>query len=171
MAYNKHFVAALELMRDVADKKNDDYADDFNPYSNFEGAATLTGQTVEQVLFTLIGVKAERLRQLMAGKEPANEPKRDSVLDLAVYAALWLSWLLRWEERFEPPSLEEAYQQYVHQEEVDYGDYLQLKPEKQAEAERYIEQTWAKGFNPDQGVYLGPQPKTGSGGTKQREES
>jgi hypothetical protein len=93
MAQNPHFLQALDRMRDVHDRKNNDYAADDNPYSNFEGVAQLTGLSVEQVFFTLIGIKAERLKQLLSGKEVNFESKEDSVLDLAVYAALWLSWL------------------------------------------------------------------------------
>jgi hypothetical protein len=92
MSRNPKFDAYLENMREIHDKKNSDYADDANPYSNFEGAARIAGVTVDTVFHVLLGVKMERLRQLVSGKEPNFESLDDTVLDLANYAALWGSY-------------------------------------------------------------------------------
>ena len=79
----------FDRMRATVESKAGDYADDGNVYSNFEGAAHVAGITVDQVFMTLIGVKVERLRQLMSGKEPNHEAIDDTRIDLANYAALW----------------------------------------------------------------------------------
>jgi len=92
MSRNPRFDAYLEHMHEIHEGKNADYSDDSNPYSNFEGTAELTGLTTEQVFHVQLGNKMERLRQLMSGKEPNHESLDDTILDLAVYAALWGSW-------------------------------------------------------------------------------
>lgn len=86
---NHPVLAVLDRMRATVESKANDYADDGNVYSNFEGAALLANITVDQVFMVLIGVKVERLRQLMAGKEPNHEAIDDTRIDLANYAALW----------------------------------------------------------------------------------
>ncbi len=91
--------AVFDRMRDTVKSKANDYADDGNVYSNFEGAAHLAGITVDEVFMTLIGVKVERLRQLMAGKEPNHEAIDDTRIDLANYAALWQGYAEE-QERF-----------------------------------------------------------------------
>jgi hypothetical protein len=89
---NPYFNAVLDRMRETHDRKNQDYADDDNPYSNFEGAAKLTGLNVEQVFAVLIGIKVERLRQMISGKVPNYEKADDTLLDIANYSSLWLSY-------------------------------------------------------------------------------
>lgn len=79
-------------MAHVHDAKNSDYADDGNPYSNFELAATMAGCPVDTVFRVLIGVKMARLDELLKGKTPKHESIEDSLLDLSVYAALWASY-------------------------------------------------------------------------------
>ena len=86
---NHPVFAVFDRMRATVQSKAGDYADDGNVYSNFEGAAHLAGTTVDEVFMTLIGVKVERLRQLMAGKVPNHEAIDDTRIDLANYAALW----------------------------------------------------------------------------------
>ncbi len=86
---NHPVFAVFDRMRATVESKANDYADDSNVYSNFEGAAHLAGITVDEVFMVLIGVKVERLRQLMAGKEPNHEAIDDTRIDLANYAALW----------------------------------------------------------------------------------
>ena len=89
MARNPAFDALLQRMADIHDKKNEDYAQDGNPYSNFEEAAAAAGVTVDQVFAVLMGIKQARLKELMrSGKVPNNESTQDTKLDLAVYAAL-----------------------------------------------------------------------------------
>lgn len=93
MARNPDFDAVLQQMEAVHDAKNEDYASGSNPYSNFEGSAAISGQSVDKVFQTMIGIKMERLKQLVGtGKVPNHESVDDSILDLANYAALWLSY-------------------------------------------------------------------------------
>jgi hypothetical protein len=92
---NPLFNAVLDRMREVHDKKNHDYADDDNPFSNFEGAARMSGLSAEQVLHVMMSIKLERLRQLVSGKEPNFEGVEDTLLDLANYAAIWLAYRLK----------------------------------------------------------------------------
>ena len=87
--HNHPVYAVFDKMRATVESKAGDYADDGNVYSNFEGAAHLAGTTVDEVFMMLIGVKVERLRQLMSGKEPNHEAIDDTRIDLANYAALW----------------------------------------------------------------------------------
>lgn len=89
---NQKFDAQLETMRAIHDAKNSDYAEDGNPYSNFEHAAAVAGCSVDTVFRVLIGVKLARLKELLGGKEPKHESIDDSILDLSVYAALWASY-------------------------------------------------------------------------------
>lgn len=107
MTLNPYFTAVLDRMQEIHDLKNSDYADDFNPYSNFEGAAKIAGLRADEVFQVMIGIKAERLRQLTAGgKDPNFESLEDTILDLANYAALWLSWRMREEDRLKPKEKE-----------------------------------------------------------------
>ena len=81
--------AVFDRMRDTVKSKANDYADDDNVYSNFENAARMANVTVDQVFMTLIGIKVERLRQLLEGTVPNHEAIDDTRIDLANYAALW----------------------------------------------------------------------------------
>ena len=93
MASNPKFHALLAQMAETHDKKNNDYAHDGNPYSNFEQAGATAGCSVDTVFAVLIGIKLARLQVLLgAGKAPNNESVQDSRLDLAVYSALWASY-------------------------------------------------------------------------------
>lgn len=92
---NPRFDSLLTLMGEMHDKKNEDYAEAGNPYSNFESAASVAeGFDGEDAVFaTLIGVKLARLRELLStDKVPNNESVEDTFLDLAVYTALWSSY-------------------------------------------------------------------------------
>jgi hypothetical protein len=93
---NPRFEALLETMRRLHDTKNHDYANDTNPFSNFEDAAATAGCSVDTVFGVLVGVKLARLRELTAaGKTPQHEPIDDTRIDLAMYTALWASYHLR----------------------------------------------------------------------------
>lgn len=93
MSRNPSFDKTLARMQDIHDKKNEDYAETSNPYSNFEGAAKVAGTSVDKVFQVLLGIKMERLRQLVdTEKRPNNESIDDTILDLANYAALWHSY-------------------------------------------------------------------------------
>lgn len=90
---NPKFHALLKRMADMHDKKSADYAEDTNYYSNFENAAVSAGVPVDAIFRTMIGIKLARLVELQGkGKVPKNEPIADSLLDLAVYAALYASY-------------------------------------------------------------------------------
>jgi hypothetical protein len=92
MAQNPAFRALLTRMGELHDKKNHDYAQDNNPYSNFEEAAANAGCSVDTVFRVLIGIKQARLKELLAGKVPNNEGIEDTKLDLTMYCALWVSY-------------------------------------------------------------------------------
>jgi hypothetical protein len=107
LAKNPKFHSLLKQMGETHDRKNNDYAHDGNPYSNFEEAAATAGVSVDQVFAVLIGIKLARLKALMlSGKTPNNESVLDSKLDLSVYAALWTSYGMEVPAEFEyiPPS-------------------------------------------------------------------
>jgi hypothetical protein len=92
---NPKFSDLLDEMAGLHDRKNSDYAQDGNPYSNFEQAADVARgfSGVDAVFASLIGVKLARLRELTsAGKTPNNESIADTRTDLAMYAALWASY-------------------------------------------------------------------------------
>lgn len=95
MASNPKFHALLKQMAETHDKKNADYSHGGNYYSNFEEAATAAGTDIGTVFRTMIGIKLARLNALSKeGKPPLNESVQDTLLDLAVYAALYASYFL-----------------------------------------------------------------------------
>jgi len=88
--YENHPVhGVLSDMAALVASKASDYADDENVYSNFEGAARIAGVSVDVVFNVMIGIKMERLRQLMSGKSPNHESLEDTLMDAANYLALW----------------------------------------------------------------------------------
>lgn len=90
---NPKFEKILTLMKELHQKKGNDYATDTDPYSNFRFAAQFAGVTVDQVFAVLIGIKEGRLRELLsANKQPNNESIQDTRLDAATYAALRASY-------------------------------------------------------------------------------
>ena len=96
MTRNPKFNKALQIMRDVHDKKNQDYASDDNPYSNFEIAATVAGVSPKVVFKVLMGIKLARLAELEdKSKVPNFESIEDTWKDLAVYAAMGFSYELK----------------------------------------------------------------------------
>lgn len=105
---NPAFDGILSRMSETHNSKGHDYAEDGNPYSNFEEAAAFAGVTVDQVFAVMLGIKQARIKQLLkAGKTPNNESLDDSRLDGAVYAALRASypvWLNQKEHDSEPES-------------------------------------------------------------------
>jgi len=90
MNYENHPVhGVLADMAALVESKAADYADNENVYSNFEGAARISGVTVDVVFNVMVGIKMERLRQLMSGKTPNHESLEDTLMDAANYLALW----------------------------------------------------------------------------------
>lgn len=93
---NPHFDEVLEEMAAIHTKKNHDYANEEDPLANFLLQAEITGQSVNEVFFNAIAIKVARLRELVGkGKQPANESIDDTILDMAVYSALWKSYRMR----------------------------------------------------------------------------
>lgn len=91
---NPRFDALLKTMAEIYDKKNHDYANDSDPYSNFRYAAMLTSifrDPIDRVFATLIGIKLARIGELRKIKAPNNESLLDSLTDIAVYTAIWAS--------------------------------------------------------------------------------
>jgi len=101
LAHNPKYDKVLERIKALHDRKNHDYAQDSNPYSNFEYASRVIEPFIKDrynniniVFATMIGIKLARLAELQ-GKDPLNESVRDTFDDLANYAAIWASY---WEE-------------------------------------------------------------------------
>lgn len=97
MARNPRFNMLLAEMLELHNSKNSDYAEDGNPYSNFEYAARVAEgfAGIDAVFAMLIGIKLARLKELVSkGKTPNHESVADTRRDLAVYAALWASHAL-----------------------------------------------------------------------------
>jgi len=95
---NPDFVVILDKMREIHDKKSQDYAKDDNVYSNFEFAALVSDiftDPVDRVFATMIAIKLARLAELGKGKSPKNESVEDSHLDLATYCTIWAAYRKR----------------------------------------------------------------------------
>ena len=94
---NPFFEQALQNVIDTHYKKNKDYAESNNPFSNFEDSAKSAGIETWQSFEALIGTKEARLRHLMKKQEeeePLNEPVLDTYKDRAVYAILAYAYQL-----------------------------------------------------------------------------
>lgn len=84
----EHFAQFSERMKYTLISKGNDYAG-ADRLSNFKATADITSTPPAGVCLTMIGIKVARLGVLInSGAEPAKESVRDSVLDLANYAAL-----------------------------------------------------------------------------------
>lgn len=93
---NKAFDDVVSQMLAVHRDKSHDYANQNNAYANFERQAGITNTSVDMVFFNAIAIKIARLTELVGNsKEPKNESIDDTILDLANYAAIWLSWRQR----------------------------------------------------------------------------
>ncbi|HPO91346.1 MAG TPA: hypothetical protein PLJ44_09585 [Victivallales bacterium] len=78
----------------VLKKKNYDYANKDNAFSNFEEVARIAGIKVEKVFLSLIAVKVARLSELLnSDKEPQNESILDTLMDLSNYSDLFYVYL------------------------------------------------------------------------------
>ena len=83
----------LKRIGELHDKKNSDYSVLGNPYSNFEAAAITAGVSVDEVFRVMIGIKLARLDALSKKDNKANfESVEDTILDLAVYACIYMSY-------------------------------------------------------------------------------
>lgn len=89
----KDVLDSLKIIEDLHWKKNDDYASDANPFSNFD----LTAEGIrnfknpKDVAFAWpIYNKLARLSNLLSKDTPPNnESIEDSLVDIAVYALIW----------------------------------------------------------------------------------
>ena len=85
-------IEVFDEMVETVRLKAQDYADEGNVFSNFEGAARIAGVSVDTVFTVMMGIKIERLRQMESGKEPNFEGIEDTLIDLANYTALKLAY-------------------------------------------------------------------------------
>ena len=93
---NPHFLKALDMMREIHERKNADYSVEDNPFSNFEFAAAHAGVTVDQVFLVLDGIKIARMKNLQeSGKKPNNESLLDTFMDRATYATIHWAYQLK----------------------------------------------------------------------------
>lgn len=96
MAASPEFIDLLADMKAVHESKSADYAQDDNPFSNFEYSATVGERftdPVDRVFATMIGIKLARLAELLSnGKTPKNESIDDTMKDGTVYWGLWTAY-------------------------------------------------------------------------------
>ena len=92
------FIELLEQSKAIHLRKNQDYASDSNPFSNFERSAELISwfsNPVDRSFIALIGTKLARIAELSDGRIPNNESLDDSFLDLVTYCGLWAAYSKR----------------------------------------------------------------------------
>lgn len=83
----KMFDELVSKMRETIASKGDDYSNE-DRLSNFKNVARRTSSTPENVCITQIGIKIERITNLLSGKTPNNESVEDTILDMANYCIL-----------------------------------------------------------------------------------
>lgn len=88
------FMQLLEKMKEIHEKKNNDYA--ATPFENFQRSAEVSSWfkfDTDKAFVVLIATKLARLATLLnKGVMPENESVNDSFLDLTTYCALWASY-------------------------------------------------------------------------------
>lgn len=93
------FLDLLNKMKDIHEKKNQDYAQTGAPFENFERSGQLASwfnDPIDKGFTVLIGTKLARLATLLnSDKTPNNESIDDSFLDLTTYCALWASYRIK----------------------------------------------------------------------------
>ena len=93
MARIPEFLNTLKQMEEVHVKKNEDYADSNNPFSNFDVSEYLISQFKhdrDKTFVWPIATKLARLATLLNGRQkPNNESIEDSMVDIANYVILW----------------------------------------------------------------------------------
>jgi len=87
MAPSPKFHQVVQEMLALHDRKNNDYGADADPFANFRAAETW-GVPAWKHVYLRIEEKLQRLRQFSLKGELANESADDSVLDIAVLAAI-----------------------------------------------------------------------------------
>lgn len=90
------FVALLQKCIEVHYKKNHDYANDANPFSNFDRQGIIVSwfsKPIDQAFTSVIAIKIARLAELLSNDtEPNNESIDDNFVDLVNYCGLWAAW-------------------------------------------------------------------------------
>lgn len=90
------FVELLKKCIDVHYKKNHDYANDANPFSNFDRQAEVVSwfsKPIDQAFTSVIAIKIARLAELLSNDTtPNNESIDDNFVDLINYCGLWAAW-------------------------------------------------------------------------------
>jgi hypothetical protein len=92
------FIDLLEQSKAIHLKKNADYANASNPFSNFERSAELINwfnNSTDKAFVALIATKLARIAELSDGRSPNNESLDDSFLDLLTYVGLWGAYVKR----------------------------------------------------------------------------
>lgn len=92
---NPEFMKLLERMKEIHEKKSEDYSS-HGFYENFERSAQIASWFTfewDKAFVTLIATKLARLATLLSNNRPPNnESIDDSFLDLVTYCALWGSY-------------------------------------------------------------------------------
>lgn len=89
---SQKFLDMIKKMEEIHIRKSHDYANEKNPFDNFDKQAELISwftNDIDRAFVGIIGIKLARLSELLGGKEPKNESIEDTFLDLANYVVLW----------------------------------------------------------------------------------
>ena len=79
---------------EIVKRKSADYANDENPFQNFENSSQISGVPLEQTIMVRIADKISRMQNLLT-KEPdvVEEKIDDTIKDLINYSAILLTYL------------------------------------------------------------------------------
>jgi hypothetical protein len=87
------FITILDKMKELHIRKNADYANDSNPFDNFDFSEEVMARfsdNRDKAFVWPIATKLARLGNLLSSdKPPNNESIEDSMIDIAVYMILW----------------------------------------------------------------------------------
>ena len=93
---SKYFYEAMQIVNDTCMKKNADYANESDFFSNFIESARSANIEVWQSFEHIIGIKEARIRNLQGREhDPVNEPLLESYKDRAVFAVLAFAYMIR----------------------------------------------------------------------------
>ena len=82
------FYELIDIIKDLHDRKNANYADSKNPLSNFQECVSF-GVDAHMGTMVRMSDKWSRLKQLIQGKpDEVGESIKDTLMDLAVYSLL-----------------------------------------------------------------------------------
>jgi len=93
----KQLPEILKKIQEIHERKNKDYAQADDPFSNFKRASIIASwfdDPIDKVFATLTGIKLARLAELLNGKTPLHESIDDSFLDKNTYGVIWQAWNL-----------------------------------------------------------------------------